>query len=223
MECHVKPVEQGSDEWLELRMGRITASNLGHVMAKPNTKRYQDYHARISQEMLGIKQEEIDAPWFAHGKTLEPRALRAYRYKFDIDLQHDVFLVSKEYDWLGCSPDGLYPDHTAGVEVKCRAEFKTYIAHRTTGEFFEHRNALRCVPPSERFQVQGAMWVTGFDSWEFVNYYEGVDDEGKEVRKLCAFTIPRDQELIDRMEERAHMFMLECYETAGKEPGDLAN
>ena len=224
MDCKIELVEQGSDAWLNLRRCRITCSRLGDVMANPKTGRYQDYQTQIAQELNGIEQEEEEAPWFAHGKALEPRALAAYEWKYKQEigtepLLHDVFLVHNEYDWLGCSPDALYPDHSEGVEVKCRELYKNYRHNVQLADHFELIDARKCVAPNYRFQVQGAMWLTGFDSWWYVNYYEGEDFEGEPQRRLHRVEIPRDQELIDKMELRALAFIRECYEIAGKEYG----
>jgi len=224
MDCNIIEVEQGSDEWLELRRCRITCSRLGDVMAKPTTQRYQDYQTQIAQELSGIEIPEEDSPWFAHGKEMEPRALAAYEWKHKDDigtgsLIHDVFLVHNEYDWFGCSPDGLYPDHSEGIEVKCRALYKNYRKEVQMAEHFELINPLKCVSPEYRFQVQGAMWLTGLDSWWYVNYYEGPDLDGEPQRKLHRVEIPRDEELINKMELRCLVFIRECYEIAGKEYG----
>ena len=217
MDCKIIRVEQNSDEWLNLRRCRITCSRLGDVMAKPTTKRYQEYQRQIAQELCGIEHPEKDAPWFAHGKELEPRAIGAYQFRYNVQLERNVFLVHKEYDWLGCSPDGLYPDHTQGVEVKCRALYKNYRMAKQMAEHFASVNPLRAVEPGYRFQVQGAMWVTGLEHWWYVNYYEGEDLNGVPQRKLHRVEIPRDQELIDEMELRCMAFMSECYEIAGLE------
>lgn len=222
IDCKVIEIEQGSDDWLDLRRGRITCSRLGDVMAKPSTQRYQDYQQQIAQEMCGIEQEEVDAPWFEHGKALEPRALAAYDWKYAEEmgrkpLVHDVFLAHNDYDWLGCSPDGLYHDHSQGIEIKCRALYKNYRMHTQMADHFELVNPLKCVQPEYRFQIQGAMWVTGLESWWYVNYYEGPDLDGNPQRKLHRVEIPRDENLINKMELRSLAFIRECYEIAGKQ------
>lgn len=227
IDCKIIEVKQGSDKWLNLRRCRITASRLGDVMAAPSTQRYMDYQTQIAQELSGIEQPEKDSPWFAHGKEMEPRALGAYDWRFRDELKdkngkpatliHDVFLVHNEYDWLGCSPDGLYPDYTEGVEVKCRALYKNYRQEVQMAEHFELIDGRKCVSPEYRFQVQGAMWVTGLEQWKYANYYEGPNLDGEPQRKLHVVDIPRDEELIDKMELRALAFIRECYEIAGLE------
>ena len=227
MDCKIEYVEQGSDKWLNLRRCRITCSRLGDVMANPTTARYQEYQTQIAQELSGIVQPEKDAPWFAHGKEMEPRAIAAYAWKYskellDADgnpapLLHDVFLVHSEYDWLGCSPDILHPAFTAGVELKCRALYKNYRKEIQRANDFELLDPLKCVAPESRHQVHGAMWVTGLESWYYGNYYEGDNLDGEPQRLLHRVEIPRDDELIDKMELRCLAFIRECYEIAGRE------
>ncbi len=224
MDCKVIKVEQGSDEWLDLRRCRITASRLGVVMSKPSTQGYQKLQQLIAQELNGYEPVEEDAPWFAHGKEQEPRALGKYQFDYNVDIEHDVFLIHSEYDWFGCSPDllelppGKDPDvafSATGGEVKCRALYKTFIKYRELAEKMEFENPLKAVPAESRFQLQGAMWITGFDSWYFVNYYEGKDFQGHDRQEIHRVEILRDQELIDRMELRCLAFMHECHEIAG--------
>ena len=214
MDCRLITVEQGSDEWLDLRRNRITCSRLADVMAKPTTKRYQQYQREKIKEMLGYRQVEETPEWARHGKEHEPRAIGAYEWKFELDVEHDVFLVSDQYDWLGGSPDMLHlPDYDEGLEVKCRALYKNYRKYRDLAD--QHEGTTRACPPENRHQVQGFMMLTGFRRWGYVNYYIGSNLEGGIAQKLHRVWIPRDDKLIEQMEERAKTFIAECYEEAG--------
>lgn len=214
MDCRMITVEQGSDEWLDLRRNRITCSRLADVMAKPTTKRYQQYQREKIKEMLGHRHVEETPEWAQHGKEHEPRALGAYEWRFELDVEHDVFLVSDRYDWLGGSPDLFHlPNYDDGGEVKCRALYKNYRKYRDLAD--EHEGTIRACPPENRHQVQGFMMLTGFPRWGYINYYIGSDLEGGIAQKLHRVWIPRDQKLIDAMEEKAKVFIAECYEEAG--------
>lgn len=57
--------------------------------------------------------------------------------------------------------------------------------------------------------------LTGFQRWAFINYYIGSNLEGGIAQKLHRVWIPRDDDLIAAMEERAVEFIAECYEIAG--------
>jgi len=215
MDCKIIAVEQGSDEWLDLRRNRITCSRLADVMAKPTTKRYQQYQREKVKEMLGYREQQEETPqWAAHGKEHEPRALGAYEWKFELDVEHDVFLVSDEHDWLAGSPDLLHlPNYDEGGEIKCRALYKNYRKYRDLADRFD--GTTKACPAENRHQVQGFMMLTGFKRWGFVNYYIGSNLEGGMAQKLHHVWIPRDAALIEAMEERAKAFIAECYEEAG--------
>lgn len=206
-------VEQGSEEWLDLRRTRITCSCLRKVMAKKTTKSYTKYRQEKVLELLGHKQVEETPEWAQHGKEHEPKALAGYDYKYKQQIEHNVFLIHKEHDWLAASPDFLHlPDYMAGGEVKCRQLYKNFRKHRADAE--KYKGSYRCIPACDRHQVQGAIWLTGFKYWWYVNYYIGDDLEGGMVQKIHRVAVPRDQKLIDAMETRCMEFMKEVYERA---------
>ena len=229
MDCRIVRVEQGSDEWLDLRRSRVTASRLGDVMAKPDTKRYQKYRREKVLELLGHKNVEEAPEWARHGRENEPKAIAGYEWKYSVDVEHNVFLISKEYDWLGASPDMLHivgetdddkqqledtdDEYDDGGEIKCRALFKNYKKHRDQAD--RYQGMTQAIPACDRHQVQGNMWLTGWNRWWYINFYIGDDLEGGTVQKVHRVAVKRDQKLIDAMEIRCLKFMAECYEMAG--------
>lgn len=215
MDCRIIEVEQGSDEWLDLRRNRITCSRLSSVMAKPSTKKYQQYRREKIREMLGHREQQEETPqWASHGKENEPRAIGAYEWQQELDVAHDVFLVSNKHDWLAGSPDMLHkPNYDEGLEIKCRALYKNYKKYRDLADL--HDGTIKACPAENRHQVQGFMMLTGFKRWGFVNYYIGTNLEGGIAQKLHTVWIPRDDKLIAAMEERTEEFIAECYEEAG--------
>jgi len=217
MDCRLIKVEQGSDEWLDLRRTRITCSRLADVMGGKKTKRYTGYLEEKAKELCGHKGVEKTPEWAEHGKENEGRALAGYEKKYEVEVEHNIFLISNKYDWLSCSPDMLHlPNYDEGGEVKCRAMFKNYKAERQHAE--DHKGSTNACPAPNRHQVQGAMWLTGFDHWWFINYYIGkIPDSmgGGHAEKIHRVSIPRSQDFIDKMEARCLEFMTEAYAKAG--------
>lgn len=202
MDCEVIQVEPRSDQHWALRRCRITASRLGIVMSKPTTKGYQKLQRQLALELAGAEFAEDDGPWFEHGRSTEPRAIGAAKWKYHWDdFTNNVFLIHHKYDWFGCSPDGLINNLTEGAEFKCRWIYAQYQRARDKG-----------LEPAHRFQLNGAMWITGFLSWWYLNYYE---HKKTGVRKLCRILVPRDDALIEQMEARCIIFMDEVYKLAG--------
>ena len=56
----VVTAEQGSPEWLAARAGKVTASMISNVLAKPETAAYRDYQAQIVAELLTGKPQGSD-------------------------------------------------------------------------------------------------------------------------------------------------------------------
>jgi hypothetical protein len=80
-------------------------------------------------------------------------------------VQQVGFISKGEY--LGFSPDGLVGD-AGGVEIKC-PEQHTHLRYMRSGG-----NAWKAY----RWQVIGALWLTGREWWDFVSYcpkFAGVD------------------------------------------------
>lgn len=165
-----------------------------------------EYRKLIVLELLGYEEEEERAPWFFHGKAMEPFARGAYEWKTGQDVTNDVILIHKEYDWLSASPDGVWlPDYDNMLEIKSRKELETY--HEKLAE----QQRLGNIEAASRPQVQCQMLVSGLTSIDFVNYHQ---DNEQMIRKLNIFQVERDQAMIDRIEEKAISFMTECYEIA---------
>lgn len=204
-------------------------------MAKPDTKRYQKYRREKVLELLGNTNVEESPEWARHGRENEPKAIAGYEWKYEVDVEHNVFLISTKYDWLGASPDMLHIDkelregeeltayeerlaigedeYDDGGEIKCRAMFKNYKAARDQAERYKgHKLA---VPACDRHQIQGNMWLTGWHRWWYVNFYIGDNLEGGMTQKIHRVAVARDQKFIDAMEIRCLKFMAECYEMAG--------
>jgi hypothetical protein len=214
MDCRIVEVEQNTDEWSELRACRITASRLADVCAKHTTKRYKAYLHEMVLELLGHRFVEDRPEWYAHGRELEPRALGALEWKYNEDLNRDLFLIHNKYDWLGCSPDAMSAGFHEGYEIKCRKMYKNYLSEV---QFVQSNAGSKVVPYVNRHQIQGAMWVSGLQHWWYVNYYESQKDG---QRKLNRVQVPRDDTLIFHMELKCLEFMHEAYDLAQVEGRD---
>lgn len=79
----------------------------------------------------------------------------------------------------------------------------------------DNAGTIKVCPAADRHQVQGAMWITGFKRWWYINYYIGSDLEGGQVQRIHRQAVMRDNTLIKAMEIRCLEFMKECYEEAG--------
>lgn len=204
-------VEQQTHEWDELHRGRVTASNVGRIFAGPKTKAYQSYFQLMVDDLNGEDRWHEDFPWFEHGKKYEGDARLAYEWRYECSTWNDCFLIHDEWDWLGCSPDFLIGPESAlegGGEIKCRKRLDTYLeaVSRTTGKWLG-------LTRDYYLQIQTAMLITGFEVWDYCNYYL---DRKHHIQKLHCREIPRNEAVIDEIIERAVAFRA-AYLTAAME------
>ena len=123
-------IEQGSPEWFDLRIGKITGSSSARCV-KSNWLEYADELA--AERLTGITDydplfESID---MMRGKDLEPLARQKYQELMGIELIVPGFIQPDDMDYFGMSPDGLYADLTGAIEIKSPRPKKhiQYIRH----------------------------------------------------------------------------------------------
>ncbi len=210
--CKLIEVEQGSAKWKALRCGRITASRMGDVLAGKDTRRYIDYRMQLVLELLGHVEDEEQAKWMRHGKEMEPLIRNAYEFKTGYAVTNAVFCIHRDYDWLGCSPDGLVlPDHDRAIEIKSREKMSTY----ETVLAKQHR--LGKIDSNYRAQVAAQAWVMGLPA---IDYCEGWADLDRKKVRLDVKTVPIDQKLVEIMEIRCLQLMVEVFQLASRANND---
>lgn len=161
--------EQGSEEWLESRLGVVTASNFHKVVTSTGarSKQFDEYSRRLAAEVVsGRAPETFKSEWMKRGNELEPSARLMYEFDSDCVVHETGIVYIDEKKRVGCSPDGLIEENNQIVgtlEIKCPSPWV-------------HVEYLRkdCIPTKYIQQVQGALWVTGLEFCVFVSYCEGM-------------------------------------------------
>lgn len=196
---------QNSPEWFEARKGKITASRFGDVLAKPTTKRYQQYQTDLVNELLGIPdfRDNDDKPWFRHGVELEPKARSWYEWEMFIAGNMDPvieigMITHSKYDFISCSPDGLYGS-TRGLEIKSRISHAEHLKSVNGG-----------LPSNYKPQVLGSLWVTGLEQWDFVSFFQ--DPDGLIKSDINITEVFPDPEYFQRLESECLIFWNEVQE-----------
>ncbi len=176
--------QQRTPEWHEARRCRITASAARHALAKRGGKGRQGYVEKLVEDLEGIPDfaEEDNPPWFVDGVYYESWARGWYSWTFDKDVRETGFIVHDEYQWLGCSPDGML-DPDGGMEIKYRKSLKTFQEHSAKG-------TVAGVMP----QVQTTLFITGRQWWDYVNYWRSDDHD---LEKGSVQRIERDDAYIN--------------------------
>ena len=153
-------IQQGSQEWKDLRSGKATASNFSDVLMDSTKAGYQNYKTRlILERILGKSLDDgYTNKAMQDGNEREPIARMKYEIASGNMVQEVSFVDNKFYKMVGCSPDGLIGDD-GGIEIKCGIQ-KTHYDYLFLTE----------APAIYKAQVQGNLMVTGRKWWEFVSF-----------------------------------------------------
>ena len=158
--------EQGSQEWLESRLGRPTASNFGKLLTptgKLSSSADAYINELIAQRITGELPEFYTNPTMERGNELEPHAKAAYEFTHDVEVV-EVGLCLHDTLECGASPDGLVGDD-GGIEIKCPLPH-THVSYLRDGK----------IPSKYIPQVQGCLWITGREWWDFMSYHPAMED-----------------------------------------------
>lgn len=154
--------EQGSEEWLTARLGIPTATGISNIVTPAGKKSasYNAYLAELVAESIeGLNENSFQSGDMQRGNQLEPQARMAYEFETDCNVVQVGGVYLNANKDLMISPDGLMPKLKKGLEIKC-PKMKTHIKYILEGG----------VPNEYIIQVQSALWVTGYETWDFVSY-----------------------------------------------------
>jgi len=151
---------QGSPEWLAERAGKVTASMVSAVLAKPETAGYRDYQAQLVAEILTGKPQGSDYvnAAMAFGTEMEPLARSAYEAETGFSVDEVGFCQHPTIERAGASPDGLV-GNSGLVEIKC-PKVATHLAYLIAG----------IVPVGYKNQMMWQMSCTNRDWCDFVSF-----------------------------------------------------
>ena len=157
---------QGSDEWLESRLGRPTASNFGRLITptgKASTSAQGYIDELVAQRITGEIPEFFKSAAMERGNELEPAAKALYEFTNDIEVKEVGLCLHDRYE-CGASPDGLVGDD-GGLEIKSPLPH-THVSYLRDGG----------IPAKYIPQVQGCLWITEREWWDFMSYHPSMED-----------------------------------------------
>ena len=153
--------EQGSPEWLASRLGRPSASMFSKLITasgKPSTSAEYYINEMIAERLTGRSKPFYTNEHMERGTMLEPEARAAYEFITEYEVVETGFILDDSGEF-GCSPDGLVGD-SGGLEIKCPSD-SVHVSYLRAGK----------VPSKYYQQVQGCMWITGREWWDFMSYH----------------------------------------------------
>lgn len=183
-------VEQNSPEWFEARCGIPTASCFKEIITstgKPSTSTTNYMNKLLAEWMTGNKTQVKQNEWMERGILLEEQARDYFQFMTDKEVEQVGIVYKDESKMIACSPDGLISDNE-GLEIKCPAPH-THVKYLLDQK----------LPTDYVCQVQGSMYVTGAEKWNFVSFNEDIEP--------LLITVERDEEFIKQLAEGLDKFV----------------
>ncbi len=113
-------MKQRSHDWLEARKSLLTASDFAAAVG------WNDYCSR--QKLFRLKKgiETFEGNEMTQwGTDNEHNGIFAYEAEMGVLVEETGLHIHRDYDWLGCSPDGLI--ELGCIEVKCPYSQAPYL------------------------------------------------------------------------------------------------
>lgn len=172
--------EQRTEDWYNIRKGKMTASNAETIIA--NGKGLETYIYNLMAEYYSSAEKEnyINAD-MQRGIDLEPEAKIEFQFYTGLDIKEVGCVELNEY--ILASPDGLIGDDGL-IEIKCPNDsiyFKLLLSNNIKPEYIA--------------QMQMQMYVTDRQYCYFVSYNPNFE------KSLYIKKINRDEEMIDKLKK----------------------
>jgi putative phage-type endonuclease len=200
----IEMMDQGTEEWFTIRIGKVTASRVADVIAKTKTgysASRDNYMAQlICERLTGLKGESFTNAAMQHGTDTEPLARAAYEALKDVLVDEVGFVPHPTIEMAGASPDGLVGEDGL-LEIKCpntATHIETLIS--------------KVVPGKYNTQMQFQMACTGRKWCDFVSF----DNRLPEELQLFVTRVPRDEVFIRLIESEIVQFLAELDDKINK-------
>ena len=193
-------LKQGTDEWRQARLGKVTASRIADVMAKTKTgwgaSRGNYLAELVAERLTGVPTEGFKSAAMEWGNQYEADARDLYQFMKGFDVVNVGMIPHPTIADAGASPDGLVGDDGL-IEIKC-PQTKTHIDTLLS----------ETVPSRYGLQMQWQMACTGRKWCDFVSY----DPRMPTRLQLLIIHVPRDDELIATLEDAVNKGVQEVEE-----------
>jgi len=195
-EDRIAAIQQGTEEWHQLRLGKVTASKVADILAKTKSGASAsrgNYLIELAlQRVTKTIEESYSNSAMEWGVATEPQARVAYEVSTGNFVDQIAFVNHPTIEGFGCSPDGLVGEGL--IEIKC--------PNSAT-----HWSYIKANEPPQKYiiQMQAQMSVTGAKWCDFVSF----DPRMPERSQLLIIRVNRDNEFIAEMENDIKQFLSE--------------
>ena len=173
-------IEQNTEEWDALRIGKFTASTFADLFMAKTTAGYRKAIIKVAYERVtGENEEGYSNKWMQRGHEKEPFAVENYElFTFNTCEPAGFY----EYDeFTGASPDRKIVGQNGGCEFKCPS-FQIYNEYLETNK----------IPKDYYWQIIGQLLCTG---WDFIDY--------------MPYSNPKLKQILIRVERNQHEASIE--------------
>ena len=157
-------LEQGTEEWLKLRLGVPTTSNFGKIITPTGKKsgQFDAYMNTLLAELItGESEPFFKSDAMQRGNDLEPEAVAYYAHYHKCS-PREIGFITTDDGRIGCSPDRLI-GRDGLLEVKCPLQTK-HTSNLISGEIDK-----QYIP-----QVQGQLLLAERKWCDWMSYYPGL-------------------------------------------------
>lgn len=190
-------MDQRSDEWIKIRLGKVTASRIADLTAKTKSgwsASRANYMAELlSERLTGEPRDTFTNAAMQWGTDMEPQARRVYEFMEGVEVQEVGFAPHPTIAMSGASPDGLVGDHGL-VEIKCpntATHIETLLGASIDAKYIK--------------QMQWQMACTGRQWCDFVSF----DPRLPERMQIHIQRVKADVLMIDEIEKEVREFLAE--------------
>ena len=192
----IRDIEQGSQAWLDLRLGKVTASKVKDVLTNGRgsaiSKTAETYMFDLLSEILtGQPKSFFENDAMRWGTETEPQARAMYELLADVEVEEVAFIALNEH--VGVSPDGLVGQDGL-LEIKCPTT-TTQLKRAMSDDYSADYKA----------QIQMQLWVSGRKWCDFVSFDPRLNCDAKYLIQR----VERDEEYIKNMAEKVNAFVEE--------------
>ena len=193
-------IEQGSEEWLKIRLGKVTASRVADILAKtksgPSASR-QNYLIELAlQRVTGTFEQSFTTPAMQDGIDRESQARVLYEVTTSNFVDQTPFIDHPTIVGFGASPDGLV-NLDGMCEIKCRANAG-------------HWEVIKSKEIPKKYWIQQQAQLSCANRvW---NDYVGYNPNFPDKSKLFVQRVYRDETFINEMELEIKKFLKEVEE-----------
>lgn len=193
-------MQQGTEEWRNARIGKVTASRVADIVAKTktgySTSRANYMSELICERLTGNATDTYKSPAMMHGTETEPLARTTYEI-YSGNMVTEIGLVPHpEIINAAASPDGLIDDDGL-LEIKCpntATHIETLLG--------------KSVPSRYITQIHWQMACTGRKWCDFVSF----DNRMPSHLQLFVRRVERNEALVEELEKEVRKFLNELDE-----------